>query len=664
MALSPAELEITVERESGEHLGLVFRSEGSLELREALRGSPAERAGCGRFAGRLLTHVCGKPVAACVDVRLHETIAATQLRFAWRAGEPLDVKRSDGSYSACTVRSVSAKGYVVAGVDARGVYDKEVPIAEALRGALRPRASVDDAYAPGQPVEVRRTQGTWHPCVIGSREADKFVVMGAERGRVFEKQVPFSRAVAALRPAVDPPPAVLIQDRRTQKKLRFAPRLHNRTGGGVEYSVDGEERPVLRRMEYLPAAAPGKGGGDLRFPDIGKGAALPQDAVAILALRRLCETYACAHDIPSSISFPVPDDSAAAGESPPDRSRRQSYADPVPPERVSEDRAMLTRMEAMARRRLSDAQAAAYRHLRNTLRRAEEPYGRAASVGLRCGSKPPAVVTDVSSGSPAAIAGVQKGDLIVSVATPRGLWRVYTREQFMTALSPNAHVFAGVTVTLTVARGCAPLVQQWAAHLAGVPQIPAPKRPHHPVLPDGVAEPPAPDPACLQSLRVTCAESRSWQQQVEAILRDCRRFFAAEPGLNVELLAELHSSPVVAERLVRDAAASCGCADPLTVADFIALYSEVCRRVGIGSAGQVAGGNFEDEAGDTVGGGSVLLSFAQQGNGDPVLDAFAEAAAAGGGPYDVPSCPTERAVPVLRELVLEKVYAAQEQGLA
>eukprot|EP01065_Artemidia_motanka_P047465 TRINITY_DN7448_c0_g1_i1.p1 TRINITY_DN7448_c0_g1~~TRINITY_DN7448_c0_g1_i1.p1 ORF type:complete len:680 (+),score=227.37 TRINITY_DN7448_c0_g1_i1:43-2040(+) len=665
MALQPEDLEVTVQRRPGEHLGLNFRGEEDLQLVQAVSGSPSDRAGCGRMLGRTLTHVGGRPVTTCADVRSDEEQASIQLRFSWKVGEPLEVRRTDGSYTPCAVKQVSG-GYVLAGSDGARLFEKRIPFADSLR-FLRP-ATADAAYVAGQPAEVRRTGGVWKRCVVKAVDdaAKRYVVCGADDGRVFEKQVPFTRAADFLRP-VDVPDGVVVRDRRTQKTLVFQ---RSATGAGIEYKVDGEPRPNVTRIEYIPpdVGRPSRGGGELRFPDIQRGASLPQDADAVAKLRLLCEACGCAHNLPREVVYPP----APAADAPlPDSPLQLDIVPPpalVAPVLAAQE--ALFQSESWERRGLAAREGAARRHVAKLRKTGLAASGQAVSLGLRCGADGPPVVAEAAAGSASAAAGLTKGDHILSVATPSGLHRVYSRGQLMKALSPASRVVPGVTVVFTVCRGRPQLAREWAAALAGVPLDSLGP------LPPGVSLP-QPPADCVVEVPVMCSGvSRRWQEQVAGMIREVSHFFASSPGLNVSMLMQLKTDPVAAERLVRDAAAACGVRSTLTAAEFVEVYADLCRAAGMALPEGADADPYTpatcmspdvalhfDAAGEqTVRGMAVALSFEAGGNPSPVLDAFAEIAAAG--LATPPTCTLDEAVAELRGLLLERVYAAQEQGFA
>eukprot|EP00756_Hemistasia_phaeocysticola_P063808 Hpha_TRINITY_DN7278_c0_g1::TRINITY_DN7278_c0_g1_i2::g.102147::m.102147 len=658
-------LEAKIIRDPGEHLGLIFRQEGKLELVESLPDSVSARAGCDRYVGRLLTHVNSKPVQICADVRTQESVTEINLRFAWKPGEMLEVRRSDGSFTACAVRTVSAAGYFVAGTDpTRGLlFDKKVPLAEALSGWLRPAESAAAVYVAGQPVEVRRSGGGWVKCTVKGSDAGAgvFIVCGADCGRVFEKQVPFSRAATNLRPcaALD---SVRLKDRKTKRDLVFS---RHTAGVGMSYSVDGEARPVVSRIEYKTPPVdepPGGSGGDLRFPDLGKGAALPQDVPTLNKLRILADSCGCSHNLPSSFRFAERSASSMASLQSTSASLPLVSSRPATTEQQDQVQKLAVE-EQRAREGMEEREDAARRQLAKVLRYIFEPYGRAASVGMRCGAAPPLVVSDAPAGSPAAAGGLRKGDLVVGVVTPTGTWKVYCRDQLMTALSPSAHVFAGVTVTFLVVRGNATIADSWgralSPHTNTMPEV---SRPWDSALPSEVSG--LEEPGQVTRMEVTCGESSSWRAQVTGMVREVCRYFPQDPGVNVPLLVEMKSDPAVMERVVRAAAEECGCGPSLTLEGFVKVHSVLCKRTGLLTS--FASGLVADpQEPATVTADAKKRHFdpaSQPVDDESIQDAFVELSA--GNFVSPPSCSVEHAIPVLRELILERVYEAQEQGFA
>eukprot|EP00756_Hemistasia_phaeocysticola_P050060 Hpha_TRINITY_DN2470_c0_g1::TRINITY_DN2470_c0_g1_i2::g.24732::m.24732 len=82
--------DVEVEKGEDEPVGLIMRE--GLVLHGVTSGSPGDRAGVGRFVGRLLTHVDGRAVLCPSDVQPSSNHTKLRLRFAKRGEEPPTAK--------------------------------------------------------------------------------------------------------------------------------------------------------------------------------------------------------------------------------------------------------------------------------------------------------------------------------------------------------------------------------------------------------------------------------------------------------------------------------------------------------------------------------------------------------------------------------------------
>ena len=101
---------------------------------------------------------------------------------------------------------------------------------------------------------------------------------------------------------------------------------------GLRYTVDGAERPVVKKVAYDPKTKM------LRFPDIKKGATLPKECPdkLVAAMKRLCDMSGASHNFPAHLSFtPAPQDRA--------RERPGGTANPCSPMHPTERRLRKTR---------------------------------------------------------------------------------------------------------------------------------------------------------------------------------------------------------------------------------------------------------------------------------------------------------------------------------
>eukprot|EP01059_Diplonema_ambulator_P008542 TRINITY_DN1819_c1_g1_i2.p1 TRINITY_DN1819_c1_g1~~TRINITY_DN1819_c1_g1_i2.p1 ORF type:complete len:589 (+),score=137.96 TRINITY_DN1819_c1_g1_i2:347-2113(+) len=485
-------------KDEEEIFGLAFQGRNKMVLKRLIEGSASAAAGGTAFIGRRLTHANGKVNAKCDDIARY-TGLRLELRWAYPVGYPLKVQRRNGVWASCAVRALDDKRYIVTGKDEDGVYDKVVPFEAADR--LLVVDSPANMYTVDQRVQVK-IGGRYANGVVNKVEKSSYNVVGETED--WEKDIKHEDAVTEMRPSA-PFPYVEFTDAVTGKKIKFM----GVAGGKLGCFINGiQQRKPVEKIKYQPKL---EGDQILVAGYLSAPITLPLgDNYVVSDLRILCNEFKVKHNITDDDLF---------------------FKTVYPYDEEPDVLGMFQELEATDRNRLQDLEKKAHRYLETLQRRLKRNYyGNAASTGLRIAKDGPVTVAGVPNGTAAQRAGFKQGDVITKVITANGTWKVYDRQQFITAVGPKGAVFGGSEVIVEVSRSTE-TKEAWAKALKNV-VLPAVAIPADNPLPDMVL----PEPKEVSLLKLRCETSLSFRNKLLAALIPLQHYYIE---IELELIADV-----------------------------------------------------------------------------------------------------------------------------
>eukprot|EP01063_Lacrimia_lanifica_P020195 TRINITY_DN27528_c0_g1_i1.p1 TRINITY_DN27528_c0_g1~~TRINITY_DN27528_c0_g1_i1.p1 ORF type:complete len:819 (+),score=294.54 TRINITY_DN27528_c0_g1_i1:62-2458(+) len=391
------------------------------------------------FVGRRLMRFNGRLGQDCTHIERHRGLECI-LEFAWPVGYPVRLE-FEGQSHPCVIRDADESRYIVTGRDEFGIWDVTVPYTKAEE--LIEEGKPEESYVVSQELQLLTDNGHFVPVTVAARTKKGYKVtgkMGAERdGRPneFTKLVKYYDAPRLLQPRLFA--KVEFKDPQTQKHMKFigmAAEKHK-----LLVSIDDVQQPNkvedVKYKHQLEGDMIRVGAGGL-----GLGVHLPQgDAIVLSNLRLVCSIFDIKNNIPCATAV-----------------MKTSFE----PHRSSDtQRQELIFEEKTGRQGIRNHENQAARHLCLVFRRIRiNIHNNAPSIGIRCDKRPPLIVSEVIAGSPADDAGIRKGDMIISMETPNGLWKCYSREQLISVLGPRGFVYSGTMVRFDICRD-QKVIQYW-----------------------------------------------------------------------------------------------------------------------------------------------------------------------------------------------------------